>query len=144
MWVLVELGCLKLDWRNSTSAGLLSLSRRTYRASKLSLPLLSSLGTPITPSASCFLLEVCIGSLLLVREPTSFQNKGGNKMATNKKPTHRCDAATSRPRSARIPARRDRLSQRPFRGRTRISSQIGRWRVATTCNSLVGDEISKC
>jgi len=31
---------------------------------------------------------MCIGSPLLVREPTSFQNKGGNKMATNKKPTH--------------------------------------------------------
>jgi hypothetical protein len=31
---------------------------------------------------------MCIGSLLLVREPTSFQNKRGNKMATNKKPTH--------------------------------------------------------
>jgi hypothetical protein len=30
-----------------------------------------------------------IGSPLLVREPTSFQTKGGNKMATNnKKPAH--------------------------------------------------------
>jgi hypothetical protein len=31
---------------------------------------------------------MCIGSPLLVREPTSFQNKGGNKMATNQQPSH--------------------------------------------------------
>src|SRR5688572_33469240 len=32
---------------------------------------------------------MCIGSPLLVREPTSFQTKGANKMATNnKKPAH--------------------------------------------------------
>jgi len=29
-----------------------------------------------------------IGSPLFVREPISFQTKGGNKMAINKKPTH--------------------------------------------------------
>jgi hypothetical protein len=31
---------------------------------------------------------MCIGSPLPVRKPTSFENKGVNKMATNKKPTH--------------------------------------------------------
>jgi hypothetical protein len=31
---------------------------------------------------------MCIGSPLQVREPTSFQNKGENRMATNKKPSH--------------------------------------------------------
>jgi hypothetical protein len=31
---------------------------------------------------------MCIGSPLLVREPTSFQTKEETKMATNKQPTH--------------------------------------------------------
>jgi hypothetical protein len=45
-------------------------------------------GTPATAFCS-FLLEMCIGSPLPVREPTSFQTKEENKMATNnKRPTH--------------------------------------------------------
>jgi hypothetical protein len=32
--------------------------------------------------------EMFVGSPLLVREPTSFQQQGGNKMATNKQPSH--------------------------------------------------------
>jgi hypothetical protein len=46
-------------------------------------------GTPAAAFTPCFLLDMCIGSPLLVREPTSFQTKEETKMATNNtKPTH--------------------------------------------------------
>jgi len=42
---------------------------------------------PATASASRFLPEMCVGSPLPVREPTSFQQTG-NKLTTNNKPAN--------------------------------------------------------
>ena len=44
--------------------------------------------------------------------------------------SHAATAATSKPRSGRMPARRDRSSQRPSHGRSRIS--LGAWRNGTS------------
>src|SRR5262249_26205571 len=83
---------------------------------------LSLSGTPAPAPASRFLLEMCVGSPLSVREPPSFQTKEETRwLPTTQNPLIRCDAATSRPRSGRMSARRVRSSQRPSLGPSRIS-----------------------
>jgi hypothetical protein len=69
---------------------------------------------------------MCIGSPLLVREPTSFQTKEETRWLPTTNQLTRCDAATSKLRSGRMSVRKVRSSQRRSRGRLKISLAHGR------------------
>jgi hypothetical protein len=92
----------------------------------LSLSLLDPLGTPVTADTLRFLLEMCIGSPLLAREPTSFQTKEETRwLPTTKNPLTRCAAATSKRRFGRMSVKKDRSSRRPSHGPSRIDLAHG-------------------